>query len=232
MPAAPTAASPDSLRTARLAGLLAAAAPAPELCTCEGDRPTVTEKVTVGTEKVATVSPASNHDHLGHNSTAATRAALLRAARLLLGGNVSLFRGPLAVVVKSDQQGMRLRVVPTVGADGIGEPSDQMGTGSGSSNLTERVTPSVDAALLASLPPGDVLRSYLSPEECRILRVLAQLPAGRTLTGTTVLRESCIPKSHFWSLWSNLQQRGLVLEVKGPRAGFMLGCDWVRPLLG
>ncbi len=81
----------------------------------------------------------------------------------------------------------------------------------------------------AGVRPADLMNHFLSVSERLILAALAKKPGAKA---GDVLFACRIEKSKFWTLWSNLQHRGLVDDADGPDGGFVIAAPWVVDLLG
>ncbi len=77
-------------------------------------------------------------------------------------------------------------------------------------------------------PLPDLARHFISAHERFILLELSAHPGCRAAE----VREACrveVESSRFWSLWANLQHRGLVID--GRKGGFAIAGKWVSELL-
>ncbi len=77
--------------------------------------------------------------------------------------------------------------------------------------------------------PADLENHFLSVSERMILAALAKKPGAKA---GDVLFACRVEKSKFWTLWSNLQHRGLVDDADGPDGGFVIAVPWVAEQLG
>ena len=226
----PTATAVAPLPTppaARLARVLAAAAPSPALCDCEADRPVATAKVPTVSENNTIASPTSNPDHLGHASTVATRAALFHCARLLLstaGGHA--YPGAITVTVRAPELGERRTFEPTADTTGLPVTLPKM---------TAAQAPSTHTPPAPDLPEGvtaaDLLRTFFSDEERAILKAATRLAGEKRVMAGDVLVDVDMEKGRFWNLWVNLQMRGLIVQNGSGRKTTFGVIPWVKVML-
>jgi hypothetical protein len=147
----------------------------------------------------------------GCDETRASRNALLSAARLLVGHG-GAYVGHVVVRIAAPELGVELKVTPTADCHGLptaGQSLQLAGVGN-SANIQE------------------MLAAMFSRDE---VRILSELLGGAVCKASNVLSATKIEKSKFWALWSNLQQRGVVVDAEGDDGGFVLGPEWVREFL-
>lgn len=139
------------------------------------------------------------------------KAMILWCSRWMLGDG-EFYRGRVQVEICAAGEGETLKVVPTKEVSGLAEPAPVT-----MSSTNQQATP---AELLAVL---------LSRDEMRIL--LEMLGEGG-VKASSVQSMTKITESKFWTLWANLQQRGIVVDAEGAQGdGFVIGPGWVRELV-
>lgn len=127
--------------------------------------------------------------------------------RALLAWSADLLTGPTdpppGLSVRIDHRGYTVAVHPSGGAERTSAPP--------------------------IAPGADLAAYFLSVKERIILRELA----ARGPCTAADLADECraeVSRTVFWTLWSNLQQRGLVADAAGG-SGYELAMTWVRELV-
>jgi hypothetical protein len=146
----------------------------------------------------------------------AVRGLLLWAARAALG-NGTPYPGRIRVRVAAPDEGIEIRIDPTAAVDGTAPPGE-----------FAFATVGEELARLTA--------AFLSEHEKLILRELAQAgpcKAQDVQDGTAAK----VNRNAFWTLWANLQHRGLVAERDDGRfepddGRFEPAGEWVRAVAG
>jgi len=135
------------------------------------------------------------------------KAALLWCARWLTPGG-GFYRGPVRVCIEfGGAERDEVTVRPKGDVTGLDAP------------------PLVRPGPTAGPSQSELVRHFLSDKERTILKVLAEAPSRAGEVEEAVAGQ--VKRTDFWTLWANLQVRGLIAEED---RGFELA-GWVRPML-
>jgi hypothetical protein len=142
------------------------------------------------------------------------KAVLLWAARQLASesGEV-VYTGPVRVRVEKVGGAEAIEVRPAKGVDGMELPESV-----GVARSDTAADPVAD--------PDELLRVMFSRDELNILSQLVAESKATVRRAKSVQEATKIPEGKFWVLWSNLQQRGVVVDATEGE-GFEIGPAWV-----
>lgn len=127
-------------------------------------------------------------------------------------GDGDFYSGKVEVTIRATREGEKITVVPARGADGMTEPVLGVSESAGES---QQATCSQMLAVL------------FSRDE---VRVLSEMLGAKAVKAKTVMDGCKISESKFWVLWSNLQQRGVVVDADEGE-GFVIGPTWVKEMI-
>lgn len=123
-------------------------------------------------------------------------------------GGGEFFKGRnLVVRIETPGHGAAFEVTPSKrDGDGMADP------------------PSLANSQQAEATPSELLAVLFSRDE---VRILSEMLGEKALKAKTVQDGCKISESKFWVLWSNLQQRGVVVDAEEGE-GFAVGPGWVK----